>query len=213
MKLLDNIPDALISDIIKLVPPPWSSLIKCYRVSATFAAHVRARVFDECRAMEMAPSVCEPTGFLINALRQAKCARAFYNVECRFFVHGKQEQGIDNRSHDIRGAPRRRHAWLIKLDRMKGVVTARLSTDNKKLMAGAKCIHLKPPGSKSSSDTKTRFVWAHAGKALLLTSSNESFEVVVSSTADEDGGECVELVQTEHSQSLSLMRVESMHCC
>ena len=169
--ILEALPDALLLGILACIPPPWFTLIKVLRTSKEFARHTRHLVFNECRSLDMRPRETESTGSLLNALRHVKHARAFWN---RTF------QNIYRFTIRMRDT-----TIVIDVDRIRGTAAVAAKQPQTRLMMPWKALDVHDGGDQR------RFVWANGLKALLVTSTNETFEVCVC-----DDNEEVKLVST-----------------
>ena len=146
--------DDLLFLVVARVPPPWYPLARLLLTCKALNGCVRRLVLAECTAMEMEPRVDdddqESTGSLLNALRHVRHAKAFWSVESWFTVkHG-------------------RDTWIVKLDRIKGTVTAR----NKSWVCG-KWVPLKA----CDNDKDERFVRCDGAMQLLLSSTGARYRI------------------------------------
>jgi len=113
--------------------------------------------------MDMGPVQYESTGSLLTALRHVRYSKAFYAIEARFTVH---TDGPDPQC-----------TWIVKLDKIKGLVTAR----NHAWKTG-RWIELL-----CNKTTPERFIWADGSMQMLVSSTGDCFGVEVSEHGNNDG--------------------------
>lgn len=129
-------------------------------------------MFNECKKMGMGPVQDESTGSLLTALRHVRYSKAFYAIEARFTVHD---------------GPDPQCTWLVKLDKIKGIVTARShawKTGKWIVLCMSQKAHDKQKGNNKT--TPGRFIWADGSVQMLVSSSGDCFGVEVS--GDDGGG-------------------------
>ena len=112
--------DDVLRRVILRLTPPWHRLSKLVLSCTALHFYVREVVFDESDRLGMEPQPVETTGSLIIAMWNVKYAKANYQVEARFTLH--------SRSGDTNCKPKHDDSWLIKLDCVRGNVSARHHT-------------------------------------------------------------------------------------
>ena len=155
--------DDLLFLVVARVPPPWYPLARLLLTCKALNGCVRRLVLAECTAMEMEPRVeQESTGSLLNALRHVRHAKAFWSVESWFTVK------------------HRRDTWIVKLNCIKGTVTAR----NKSWVCG-KWVPLKA-SDNDGDDKDERFVSFDGAMQMLLSSTSVMYKIKVMINGDDD---------------------------
>ena len=153
-----SIPEELMVCIILRLTPPWLTVAKVMSVCKTLKRAARMLVLKKCGDLGMRPLDFESTGSLLNALRHVRYAKAFWSLESRFTLHCGSTWTRSSSS-----------SWLIRLDRVSGVVAARYRS-----WETGRWVQLSKHGTQKSAG---RFIFLDGSTGMLASSTGSWFSI------------------------------------